>query len=673
MPYMKASCGIFSCRYVFVVVVSSGLFLCQFLTQAQAQLNYQSVESFFSAIHRNDTSAALGMLENNTNLVYARDNFSKLPLLEAAAAGNLLVVKRMLELGADINAQGDTMMSTGSRMTALDEAAQRGHLDVCKLLLEAGANPNHRGFDDTTLHFAFNNYIGSTNQNGVANILLEYGANPFAEAGYYKNTPLEFAITRSDGRLVPMMLDSDRKIKSASDPRPHSPARNQADLMKNQAAQFLAVHGTAMLSAAAQRGELEAVEALLKAGASAKTNAPGELPVLQAFAISEAAAVKSRPATIAQWQQTSNMLNSIAPGASPGFTDSIRFQEAQQAAKVAASAPEHLNAIRALLIKNGANYDAFAATAMADTNRAIQLLRENRSVVQARDRDGQTLLHWAVLNDQPLLTSFWLQAGASTTATNFAGQTPLHIAATNGLTQQVKLLLAANAPTEIRDTNGWTPLDAAIRAQQSDCIHLLMAAEPATAHPERGLATPLHGAAVSGNIAALAALLDSQTNLEARNELAQTPLQVAVLHGHLAAAALLVDKGADVNVRDPDGNSMLHQILLQDRLTIYDRPPTNWLARVRQEPSKNLYLKYLTVGQYEQGPNPLLQAASFLLASGAKAAVTNNAGQTAMQLITDEKTGRGVFYFDNDRTELLQLLGGHGSNILVAQNIRKAF
>jgi ankyrin repeat protein len=84
---------------------------------------------------------------------------------------------------------------------------------------------------------------------------------------------------------------------------------------------------------------------------------------------------------------------------------------------------------------------------------------------------------------------------------------------------------------------------------------------------------------------------------------------------------------------------------------------------VSQDPGKPLYLKYLTVGQNEQGPNPLLQAASFLLASGANATATNNAGETAMQLIVDGKTGRGVFFFDDDRTELLQLLGTHGSNL----------
>ena len=423
---------------------------------------------------------------------------------------------------------------------------------------------------------------------------------------------------------------------------------------------MIAERGKELLSAAAQRGELEAVEALLKAGVSARANAPGELPLMQAFAMSEAAAVKSRPSAIAQWQQTSNMLKSVGPNANPEFTASMRSQEAEQAAKVAAFAPEHLMQIRDLLIKNGADYDAFAATALADTNRVTRLLAADKNMVQARDRDGQTPLHWAVLNDQLRLTSFWLKAGASPVATNFAGQTPLHIAAAKGLTEQVKLLLAANAPTDIRDTNGWTPLDAAIQAKQSDSIHLLMAKAPAAAHPERGLSTSLHEAAASGNVAALAGLLDTEKNLEARDELGLTPLQVAVLHGHLAAAALLVDKGANVNVRDPDGNTVLLQVLPRFfGFYVSDRPSTNWLAaRLAQNPHKEEYLKYLTVGQYEQGPRAVLQSASFLLTCGIDASATNLAGQTAIQLATDER----IALFD-DREPLLKLLGSGGGNV----------
>lgn len=630
---------------------------------AQTVLDPQTAERFFNAIAMHDTNTASQLLESNTNLVYARNNFSKLPLLEAAAAGDVSLVKRMLELGADINAEGDTFNSGGSRMTALDEAARYGHGEICKLLLEAGANPNHRAFQDTTLHFAFDNFVFSTNRIAAATFLLEYGANPFAEAGYYKTTPLELAITKGDGRLVPLMLDTDRKIKSAPGSRPRSPTKKPTASASEQAARFLAAHGAAMLSAAAQRGELEAVQALLNAGVSTKTNAPDDLPVLQSFAISEAAAVRGWPSALAQWQQTSNQLKNLGTNANPQFLASIQSQAAQQLAKVESLSPERWRQIRDLLIKNGAGYDAFAATAMADTAQATRLLAADKNVVLARDRDGQTLLHWAVLNDQLSFTSFWLQAGTSPAATNFAGQTPLHLAVSKGLVEHVKILLAANPPLDARDTNGWTPLDAAIQAKQSDCIHLLMVKAPPTSHSERGLATPLHAAATSRNVAVLAALLETETNLEARNELGLTPLQVAVLHGHLATAALLVDKGADVNIRDPQGNSLLHQILLQDQLTIYDRPPASWLERAGQDPSKRLYVQYLTVGQYEQGPNPLLQAASFLLASGAQATATNHAGETAMQLITDEKTGRGVFFFDDDREKLLQLLSAHGSNV----------
>ena len=617
------------------------------------------MENFFNAVHGNDTNTVARMLEVDTNLVRAV-YYGRVPIIVAAGDGSLQIVELLLKHGADINVQNDTWNTGNLRLTALEAAIWNGNTHLCKLLLEAGANPDiQSGNGESALHYAFN-----YRQTEVAAWLLDYGADPFLPQGNYgRVTPIELAITQGDGKLVSRMLDQEGAGPAALKPAHPLPWKKTPAENRKSVAKIIAEHGQKLLSAAAQRGELEAVEALLKAGISAKTNAPGELPLLQAFAIAQAAAIRTRPSAIAQWQQTSSMLKNFGPNTSPSFIASMRSQEAEQASRVAALAPEHLTKIRDLLIKNGADYDAFAATALADTNRVAQLLAADPKVVEVRDRDGQTPLHWAVINDQPLFTSFWLEAGASPAATNFAGQTPLHLAATKGLVEHVKLLLAANAPLDIHDTNGWTPLDAAIQARQTDCIHLLMARAPAAAHPERGLATPLHEAATSGNVGAMAALLDTETNLEARNELTLTPLQVAVLHGHLAAAALLVDRGAKVNVRDLDGNTLLHQIFLQDRLTIYDRPPTNWLSQVGQDPDKKLYVQYLTVGQYEQGPNSLLQVASFLLASGADVTAKNNAGETVMQLITSGKTGRGVFFFDNDRGKLLQLLGTHGSNV----------
>src|SRR5687768_8069983 len=56
-------------------------------------------------------------------------------LIDAARAGNLAEVTRLLEAGADVNAYGE------GRTTALIEAARRGHLEVVKRLLAAGAEP----------------------------------------------------------------------------------------------------------------------------------------------------------------------------------------------------------------------------------------------------------------------------------------------------------------------------------------------------------------------------------------------------------------------------------------------------------------------------------------------------------------------------------------------------
>jgi ankyrin repeat protein len=653
------------------LVVFACLIFCliYFTASAQTMPDQQAVAALFQAIDDNDTNAVQELYAHNTNVVddtyYARNYSQHYPLLQAAADGRTEIVALLLKYGVDPNVSGDTRMSGNAQMTALDQAARSGHLEICELLLKAGANPNHRAFaGDTALHFVFTDFRSNTNRDKIADFLLDYGANPSLEAGYYKNTPIELAITHDDGKLVPRMLGQDRQhplgnkslIKPTPSKRSRQPAKTAADI--------LAERGAALLAAAAQRGELEAVQALLKAGVSAKTNSEDGFPLLQSFALSAAEAAKARSSAIQQLQQTRDTLERFGTNANPQFLTSIRSQEADQAAKVENLAPERWQQILALLIKNGADYDAFAATALGDTNQAEHLLGADKNVVQSRDRDRDTPLYWAVKTDQLPLTAFWLEAGASPAVTNLAGQTPLHIAAEKNLVEHMKLLLAARAPTDVRDTNGWTPLDAAEHSQNTEAIRLLLSDKSVAPPTDRAIATSVHDAATSGNMGALAALTETTNNLEARNELGLTPLQVAVLNGHFAEAALLVDRGANVDVRDPDGNTMLHQILLQERnFYVRDRPPTNWLDRLGDDPRKETYAKYLTVGQNEQGPNPVLQAASFLLACGVDAKATNHAGQTAVQLVADGKTSRYIFYFEDDQAALLKLLGSGGGNM----------
>jgi ankyrin repeat protein len=634
---------------------------------AQPQVDPATVQSLFQAIDDNDTNLLQTLFLTHTNCVsddYYESNCSRhYPLLQAAADGRTAIVALLLKYGASPNIAGDTRGSANAQTTPLDLAAQHGHLEICERLLKAGADSNHQSFSqDTALHFVFSDFYGfQTNQNEIAELLLDYGASPFTEAGYYQHTPIELEVNKGNGKLVARMLGQDSQhplgAKALQKPRTVRQSRRIGTI----ADECLAKHGFELLTAAAQRGELEAVTALFRAGVNISTNTHCPT-IIQAYSRSANDTAKSLAATSEQWHRVQDQLKAdYISQADPDLVLSLRTQEANLAAKVEMMAPERWQKILGVLIEHGAEYDAFAATALGDTNQAKQLLATDNKVTLVRDCNGETPLHWAMQAGRPPMVAFWIAAGVPLDTTNFAGQTALHQAATTGQVEFVKSLLAGRASTGIRDTNGWTPLDAAIQARQADCIHLLLPENPADTHSERGLTMSLHAAAAAGNIGALAAILETETNLEVRNELGLTPLQVAVTKGHLAAAALLVDKGADVKVRDPEGNSLLHQILLQEQLTIYDRPPTHWLERVEQDQSKKLYVQYLTVGQNEQGPNPLLQAASFLLASGADAAVKNQAGNTPMQLIVDQKTGRGVFFFDNDREKLLQLLCARGS------------
>ena len=658
---MKTILGRFRSGYSLALLFVLFIAGFNFPIRAQVRPDGPTVMAFFNAITMNDTNTAAQLLESHTNLVYAVENISKLPLLEAAAAGNLQLVKRLLELGADINAQGDTMSSGGSQKTALHAAIERNHPEVLLALLQAGADPNRTAFGFMTpLHLAF-----KEGHEDMASLLLDYGAEPF-QGKLFSNdqtTPFEMAIQRGNGRLVARMLGQDRQhpLGAKSLPKPSHSQRSRRGLKTS--AEVLSQHGNELLLSAAQRGELEAIESLLQAGVSAQSGNTNGPTILQAFSLAAIGAIRNHSATLTQWHQIQDRLKAdYITKANPSYGSSLRRQEASLAAQVEATKPEHWQKILKLLTRHGASYDAFAATALNDTNQTQRLVAADKNAAQVRDGRGQTPLHWAINTDQPAMISFWIAAGTPLATQDDAGQTALHLAAVAGKVELVKVLLAAQAPTHIKDTNGWTPLDAAIQAKQADCIHWLLPDKTAPAHPERGLAITLHEAAATGNITALAALLETQTNLEARNELGLTPLQLAVTKGHLAAAALLVDKGADLNVRDPEGNSLLHQIF-QMQFVVNDRPPSNWVAQLKASPHQELYVNYLMVGQYAQAPNPLLQGTSFLLACGLEAKTTNHAGQTVLQWMTDDNIGRGNFFFDEDREKLIQLLGRSGVDL----------
>ncbi len=554
----------------------------------------EQIRALEAAIRADDENATVAALERNAELAHEVVFQTRRPLIVAAARGWERVVDLLLRQGADMNATGDPWDTANSRRTALQVAVWYNRPSICKRLLLAGANPNLLSSSGgSALHMAF-----PYQREEIAALLLDAGADPFLEGGgsYRRATPFELAVGHTSGRLVPRMLN--------------------LESFRSGASRVLAARGPELLRIAAQRGELEAAEALVKAGVSTQAKTPEGFLLLQAMALSLPTAVGIE----------------------------VTF--------------DRRNRIRTLLEQHGAEYDAFAATGFGDLETLQRLVATNPALAHIRDPEGQTPLHWAVRADLLPLTSFWLEVGALPSATNAAGQTALHLGASRGLTAQVERLLAANAPTDLRDTNGWTAFDAAARAKQPGTIRLLMSGRDSSAAGERGAALPIHQAAADGNLVALSGLL-IPSSVQARNELGLTPLQIAIQRGQFGAAALLLDNGAEVDARDPEGNTALHLAIRNTRHTA-GKPPAAWLERAGLEPPKKSLLRYFDETEEEEAVHrAMFQAVGLLLARGADASATNRAGQSVLQLVLDEST----FLFGEDRPRLAQLLASAGANV----------
>jgi HEAT repeat protein len=120
---------------------------------------------------------------------------SSFPLHEAAAAGNLELVRQILGTGLEPNAEDQ------DGFTPLHYAAENGHQALGKLLLDQGADPNKAGkYGYVPLHWA-----AICNHIEVVSVLLDSGsdANKIAHNGF---TALHLAAHKGHSELVKLLL-----------------------------------------------------------------------------------------------------------------------------------------------------------------------------------------------------------------------------------------------------------------------------------------------------------------------------------------------------------------------------------------------------------------------------------------------------------------------------------
>ncbi len=224
-----------------------------------------------------------------------------------------------------------------------------------------------------------------------------------------------------------------------------------------------------------------------------------------------------------------------------------------------------------------------------DLTKVKDLLQADPALLEIKNENGKTPLHFAAEGGNPEVIQFLLERGAEINAQNIAGETPLHYAAGWGHLEAVKLLLDKKADgtllteegdsalhylrfvghpevaellldsgSDINQINkaGQSFLGMSVLAGRQQLIDLAFA-RGAEISPQEGTQM-LIAAASAGNLSLADKLLAKGAAPEAKGDPGNRLLHAAAAGGHTKLVKELVKQGADLKSRSEGGGTLLH-------------------------------------------------------------------------------------------------------------------
>ena len=189
----------------------------------------------------------------------------------------------------------------------------------------------------------------------------------------------------------------------------------------------------------------------------------------------------------------------------------------------------------------------------------------DKETIDALDRFGASAIHIASFDGNQIAVRELVALGANPSLANERGVVPLHWAAITNKPEAIDALVAAGANLEAKDEVNATPL---FYAAQFDSIDALIALLDAGARP--GLRSskgrlPIHAAAERGFAEAVRILAEGGSPLDALDDNDDTPLHIAAREGRDFAIEALLDAGADPDFQGESGETALHKTTLSNR------------------------------------------------------------------------------------------------------------
>eukprot|EP00741_Cyanophora_paradoxa_P004173 tig00000786_g4054.t1 len=345
-------------------------------------------------------------------------------LVEAAKAGDLATVRRLLDRGAAVDAPAAAKQESGFTwtVTALCAASRAGHEDVARLLLDRGAAVDARDSNGQTALYN----AAEKGHEAVVRLLLERGAAVDARAEGIRDTVLHRAVMNDQAGAARLLLERGAELDSRAE------------------------YDSTPLHYAAGNGSENCARLLLERGAP----------------VDAADEFGRRP------------LHRAAETGHLGI--------ARCAAKRARSEELLLDRGAAVDARTSGKWTPLFDAVSWGHEAVCRLLLERGAAVDSRDEDALTALHLAAKKGRLEIARLLLERGAEVDPRESNEMTPLHHAAAGGHEAIARLLLEQGAALDSRDREGRTPLHAAIQKGYEGVVRLFLESGRAVPWAARG-------------------------------------------------------------------------------------------------------------------------------------------------------------------------------------------
>lgn len=523
----------------------------ELLLDKGADVNAKDDKGFtplFSAIGNRDYEMVKLLVDKGANVnVSANDGTT--PLNNAVWIENMEVIECLLTGGADVNQKGY------EGYTAYRSAAERGHRELVELFIS-------KGVDISNIHGA--SCIGDLAQ---VKSYLDQGVdvNVKDELGW---TPLIWAVSMSREDVVELLLAHGAEVKMETEDG-IVPICNAASKKSKRAIELLIAHGADVnvsdgkggtpLYWAAMYDNPAGIELLLAKGAKVDVRSK-----TSSFTPLHRASQWGHPEIVKMLIAHGADVNSKTKG---GLTPLLMVP---QQARIRAL-PGH-NEVVELLLKSGADINArdnrgrtpldlarqFGQTEIikrlteaSEGQKTVEKkLSTDESRVDSKETEPLNSLHEALSGRNIAQLEAALSRGADINARDENGDTVLHLACRRGRLPLIRLLLYHGADVNAKNNDGKTPLDIlSLKPPRLKTAELLI---------EKGASiSTIHVAAFVGNLEKVKGFIEAGTDMDTKSEDGQTPLFTAVYGGHIEVVRFLLDKGAEVNEKDNRDNTPL--------------------------------------------------------------------------------------------------------------------